>query len=165
MKLLVTDLILRTISIIAALIKPGGVKSLVAENLALRRQLIVLKRSQKGSPKTKPADRLTLGVLVGLVSPNRLEKMDIAFKPATILRFHKALIKRKYNFFSNKNKRKRGRKPPSEELIALVIDIKTKNPSFGYTQISMQIYQAFGLERACPTKCNGHQPLRCRKDT
>jgi putative transposase len=141
------DLFLHFLSAIALLCRPGGTKSLVAENLALKQQLLVLKRSRNGSPKTQTFDRLVLGFLASLIQPNRIEQISIVFKPATILKFHQALVKRKYKLiFSNKIKRKVGRKPPSDEVIQLVLQLKNKKPSFGYTRISMQIFQGFGID-------------------
>ena len=68
-------------------------------------------------------------------------------KPATILRFHKALVQRKYSrLYSNKTKRKPGRKGPDQALIDLVIEMRMRNPYVGYGRISMQIYQEFGVE-------------------
>jgi hypothetical protein len=90
------DLFLHFLSAIALLCRPGGTKSLIAENLALKQQLLVLKRSRNGSPKTQTFDRLVLGFLASLIQPNRIEQISIVFKPATILKFHQVLVKRKY---------------------------------------------------------------------
>jgi putative transposase len=143
------DLFLHFLSAIALLCRPGGTKSLIAENLALKQQLLVLKRLRNGSPKTQTFDRLVLGFLASLIQPNRIEQISIVFKPARILKIHQALVKRKYKLiFSNKIKikRKRDCKPPSDEVIQLALQLKNKNPSFGYTRISMQIFQAFGID-------------------
>jgi putative transposase len=70
----------------------------------------------------------------------------VILKPATVLAFHKALVKRKYSkFYSNRAKRDPGRKPQGQVLIDLVIEMKRRNPSFGYGRISMQIFEAFGI--------------------
>lgn len=67
-------------------------------------------------------------------------------RPATILKFHKALVKRKYHLlFSNKTPKKPGRKGPSDELVKLIIEMKTRNPSYGYLRIAMQIQVSFGI--------------------
>src|SRR6516225_9048495 len=44
------------------LLKPGGVESLLAENLLLRQQLLLLRRSRRRSPNLRPSDRLFFGL-------------------------------------------------------------------------------------------------------
>jgi hypothetical protein len=91
--------------------------------------------------------------------------MAVVIKPETILAFHKALVKRKYSrLYSNKTKKKPGRKPQNHMLIDLVIEMKTLNPSFGYGRISMQIFKAFGIKisRFAVGKLVNWDPSTCR---
>ena len=69
-------------------------------------------------------------------------------KPATLLRFHRALVDRKYRrlFSSIGTGANPGPKGPSEELIAAIIEMKRRNPRFGYQRIAEQIAHAFGAE-------------------
>ena len=128
------------------LCKPGGVKALVAENIALRQQLITLSRKRNKSPTLTTNDRWLFGIVAGCITRARLHKIAIAIKPATILKFHKALVQRKYKLlYSNKSCRKQGRNRPSQKMINLVIEMKQRNPSYGYRRIAMQIYQSFGI--------------------
>ena len=135
---------------IAATIKiarPNGAKAVAAENVVLRQQLMVLSRQQKRSPNLTTSDRLIYALLTAWIKPKRLSKIAILIKPATLLKFHKALVKRKYQLlFSNKSPKKSGRKGPSQKLIDLIVEMKTRNPRFGYLRIAMQIQQAFGIE-------------------
>jgi len=56
------------------------------------------------------------------------------------------LVNKKYQIlFSRKTPRKPGRKSPSEDLVNLIIEMKTKNPSFGYLRIAMQIQNSFNI--------------------
>ena len=72
---------------------------------------------------------------------------NVAIRPATLLRFHRALVRRKYQWlFSSKTGRRPGPKGPSKELIAAVLEIKRLNPRFGCPRIAQQISHAFGLE-------------------
>ena len=48
--------------------------------------------------------------------------------------------------FSRKKRQKPGRKPPSKEIVQLVLEISQKNPDFGYARIAMQILQTIGIE-------------------
>ncbi len=80
-----------------------------------------------------------------MISLKRLNKISVIIKASTLLSFHKALVKRKYRkLFSRKSKSRPGPKGPSQELIDLVLEMKHRNPRFGYLRIAMQVYQAFG---------------------
>ena len=145
------DLLRHLIVTIVTLIKvsrSGGVKALMAENNALKQQLIVMSRGKTRSPKLTTNDRFLFGLFAFFISEHRLQKGAVILKPAKILRFHQALVKRKYSqlYSSNKAKKKPGRKPPEQAIIDLIIEMKKRNPTFGYGRISMQIYQAFGVD-------------------
>ena len=128
------------------IVKPGGIKAIAAENIALRQQLITLSRQYKRSPKLTTSDRILFGFLSNLISPKRWNKIAILIKPATILKFHQALVNKKYQIlFSRKTPRKPDRKGPFEDLVNLIIEMKTKNPSFGYLRIAMQIQNSFNI--------------------
>jgi hypothetical protein len=72
----------------------------------------------------------------------------VILKPAIVLAFYKALVKRKYSrLYSNKTKRIPGRKPQDRALFDLVIEMKSRNPSFGYGRISTQIFESFGMNQ------------------
>jgi hypothetical protein len=75
---------------------PGGVRAVIAESLLLKHQLLILNRSRNRAPRLTPWARLLFGVVVCLVAPNRLPKIAIGIRPSTLLRFHRALIQRKY---------------------------------------------------------------------
>lgn len=135
------------IRVIIMISRPGGVKAVASENMILRQQLITLSRQYKRSPKLKTSDRIFFGMLVNWVNPRRLSRITIILKPATILKFHRALVKRKYHLlFSNKTPSRPGRKGPSEELIKLIVEMKRRNPRYGYLRIAMQIQKTFGIK-------------------
>jgi hypothetical protein len=128
------------------LLKPGGVKRVMAESIAMKQQLIVMNRTRKRSPALVTRDRFLFGLLTILIGERRLQKVAVILKPTTILAFHKALVKRKYsNLYSNTAKKIPGRKARDQVLIDLVIEMKRRNPSFGYGRISIQIFEAFGV--------------------
>jgi len=135
------------IRVMIKLLRPSGAKAIAAENIMLRQQLITLSRQKKRSPKLKTSDRIICGLLTSWIKPNRLSKIAILIKPTTLLKFHKALVKRKYRLlFSNKTSRKPGPKGPSDELVKLIIEMKKRNPRYGYLRIAMQIQEAFGFD-------------------
>jgi len=82
---------------LARLARPGGVRSVVAKSLAVKHQLLIMKRSQRRTPNLRSWDRLLLGFCTLLVSPKRLRKMAVITKPSTLLRLHHALVKCKYH--------------------------------------------------------------------
>ncbi len=124
--------ILDLLSIVIRSLTPVGRKRLIAENLALRQQLIVLKRGNKRCPNLTPVDRTLFAVLSGLIPQHRLERIAIIPSPQTLLGFHKALVTKQYQkLFGAKNKRKPDRKPLNQELINAIVTMKMKNPRFG----------------------------------
>jgi putative transposase len=128
------------------LLKPGGVKVVMAESIAMKHQLIVMNRVRKRSPALVTRDRFLFGLLATLIGERRLQKIAVIIKPATILAFHQALVKRKYSkLYSNKAKKIPGKKAQDQALIDLVVEMKRRNPSFGYGRISMQKLEAFGV--------------------
>ena len=100
---LMAHLIATTIRIVT----PGGARAVIAESLLLKHQLLVLNRSRKKAPKLRALDRILLGLGAMLVSPQRILKVAVAIGPATLLRFHRALARRKYQcLFSAKTRRR-----------------------------------------------------------
>lgn len=80
-----------------------------------------------------------------MVNPKRIFKIAVITKPFVLIKFHKAMIKRKYSvLFSNKSKRKPGPTGPSQELIQAMLAMKQRNPRFGCRRIAMQISHTFG---------------------
>jgi hypothetical protein len=78
--------------------------------------------------------------------PSRLVRAAIVVKPSTLLRLHRALTTRKYRrLFSSTVARKPGPRGPSREVIAAVVDMKRRNPSWGCPRIARQITLAFGI--------------------
>ncbi|MGO9606348.1 MAG: hypothetical protein ACLQAT_23655 [Candidatus Binataceae bacterium] len=97
---------------LAKLTRPGGLGAVAAESLAVKHQLLIMKRAQRRAPNLNPWDRLALGVCALLVSPKRLSKMAVILKPSTLLCFHHALVKRKYQLlYSPRTRRRPGPRP------------------------------------------------------
>ena len=58
----------------AKLCGPGGVRAVIAENLILKQQLIVLRRARQRAPNLTLSDRLLRGVGSLFLRPGRLRK-------------------------------------------------------------------------------------------
>src|SRR6266568_7548610 len=104
----------------AKLLRPGGARAVLAESLLLKHQLVISNRSRQRAPNLTSMDRFVLGLTTLFVSPRRIPKLGALIKPATLLKFHKALVDRKYRllFSSSSHRCKPGPKGPSTELIA-----------------------------------------------
>jgi hypothetical protein len=90
---------------IAKLLGPGGAKAVVADNLLMKQQLLVMNRSRKRAPNLTAMDRFLLGFWSLFLSPHHILRTAIIIKPSTLLRFHKALKQRKYHFCFQLGKR------------------------------------------------------------
>src|SRR3989454_11377538 len=82
--------------ITAKLCGPGGVRAVIAENLLLKQQLIVLRRARRRAPNLTLSDRLLCGFGSLFLHPGRIRKLAIPVRPSTLLAFHAALVRRKY---------------------------------------------------------------------
>ena len=130
------------------MLRPGGVRAVAAESLLLKHQLLISSRSRQRAPNLTTLDRFVLGLSTLLVSPRRIAKLGVLVKPATLFKFHKALVDRKYRllFSSSSHRCKPGPKGPSAELIAAIVEMKRRNPRFGCVRIAQQISHTFAIE-------------------
>ena len=132
----------------AKLCRPGGVRAVVAENLLIKQQLIVLRRPRQRAPNLTVGDRIMCGFGSLFLSPGRIRKVAIGVRPATLLTFHRALVRRKYRrlFSSNHRPRKPGPKGPGEALIRAIVELKSRNPRFGCPPIARIVSRTFGVD-------------------
>ena len=139
-------LFLHLLATVARLAGPGGTRSVVAESVILKHQLMILNRSRKRSPNLRSSDRVVAALCAVFIRPGRLIRSAIVFKPSTLLRLHRALIQRKYRLlFLSKERMKPGPKGPSQEVVDAVVAMKQQNPSWGCPRIARQIALAFGI--------------------
>ena len=111
-------LFVHAIVALSQLWRPGGIRSVVAESVLIKQQLLILNRSRKRAPNLRASDRFIAGLCSLFIKPTRLIRSAIVLKPSTLLNLHQSLIKRKYCIlFSAKRRRKPGPKGPSQELI------------------------------------------------
>src|SRR6202795_3035430 len=107
-------------------------------------QLLISNRSRHRAPNLSTLDRFLLGLITLFVNPRRLPKLSAILKPATLFKFHKALVDRKYQllFSFSPPRRKPGRKVRSTEFMAACAETKPRNPSFGCGRTAQQIAHA-----------------------
>src|SRR6266851_2122373 len=132
----------------AKLCGPGGVRAVIAENLLLKQQLIVLRRAPQRAPNLALTDRLICGLGSLFLSPGRIRKVAIGVRRSTLLAFHQALVRRKYRrlFSSSQCPKKPGPKGPSDALIQSIVELKSRNPRFGCPRIARIISHTFGVD-------------------
>src|SRR5216684_239526 len=139
-------LVLHILATVARLVGPGGARAVVAESVLVKQQLLILNRSRRRSPNLRLGDRVVAGVCTLFMRPRRLVRSAIVLKPSTLLRLHRALTTRKYRrLFSSTVPKKPGPKGLSQEVIAAVVDMKQRNPTWGCPRIAQQIVLAFGI--------------------
>src|SRR5664280_1488949 len=132
---------------LAVLLGTGETRTVLAENLLLKQQLLVLQRSRRRAPNLRPADRLLFAFCSQFLSPRRLIRAAIILKPATLLRFHRGFKDFKYRFlYASRSKKKPGPKGPSPELIRAICELKRRNPRFGCPKIAQHLAKTFGLD-------------------
>src|ERR1700716_3051765 len=137
---------LHLLTTVPRLAGPGGARSVVAESVLVKHQLLILNRSRNRSPNLRPSDRVVAGLCALLMRPGRFIRSAIVFNPSTLLSLHRALIQRKYRrLFSSKGSTKPGPKGPSQDVIAAVVDMKQRNPTWGCPRIAQQITLAFRI--------------------
>jgi putative transposase len=145
MRLLFT-LFVHLVVTLARLARPGGVRAVAAESLAVKHQLLIMNRARSRSPTLTPWDRASLGICTLLVSPRRRSRMAVIVKTSSLRRFHRALVNRKYRLlYTPKRHSQPGPRGPSRELIGAVVEMKRRNPYFGCRKIAEQISSVFGF--------------------
>src|SRR3989454_11474577 len=140
-------LFIHLIATFARLAGPGGARSVVAESVLVKHQLLILNRSRRRSPNLRVFDRIIVGLCALLMRPGRLIRSAIVLKPSTLLSLHQALKNRKYRLlFSPKLRKKPGPQGPRQEIIAAVVQMKQRNPTWGCPRIAQQIALAFNIQ-------------------
>jgi putative transposase len=105
------------------------------ELLVLRHENQVLRRQLRGQLRWDHAGRLWLAALSRLVSRRRwAEVFPVA--PATILRWHRNLVARKWDYAS---RRRPGRPATGASVKALIIRMARENPAWGHRRIQGEL--------------------------
>jgi Uncharacterized protein conserved in bacteria C-term(DUF2220) len=112
----------------AKLCGPGGVRAVIAENLLVKQQLIVLRCARWRAPNLALGDRLICALGSLFLSPGRIRRVAIGVRPSTLLAFHQALVRRKCRrlFSSSPCRKKPGPKGLSDALIQAIDERSVK---------------------------------------
>src|SRR6266542_1531519 len=114
------------------------------EILLLRHQLRVLER-QVARPTLTPGDRVLLAAC-SRVLPRRAWKTSLLWTPATLMRWHRELVARRWTY----PHRRPGRPPTRAEVRELVVRLARENPSWGYRRIQGELV-SLGIKLAAST--------------
>jgi len=141
-------LLVHLVAVLARLAGPGGVRGLVAENILMKQQLLVVGRTWRRAPNLTSVERFVLGLCTLFVAPSRIPKVAVGVSTATLLKLHQCLVRRKYRapFSARRSRRRPGPKGPSEEIVRAIVEIKRRNPLFGCSRIALIITTTFGVE-------------------
>jgi putative transposase len=123
------DMVLRAVFRLAP---AGDQRDREVEILVLRHQVKVLKR-KAGRPRLRRRDRLFLAAAARLLPRGRWSCFIVT--PATLLAWHRALVKRKWTY----RRRRTGRPPLDLEVCRLVVRMAKDNPRWGYTRIQGEL--------------------------
>jgi len=111
--------------------RDDGAKDL--EILVLRHQLRVLQRTA-GGPRLRTIDRMLLAAASRAIPRDRWVAFLVA--PATLLRWHRELVKRKWTY---RRTGRRGRPPIDAEVRALILRLARENPRWGCVRIQGEL--------------------------
>jgi hypothetical protein len=105
------------------------------ELLVLRQENQVLRRQLDGRPRWGHVDRLWLTALSRLIRRCRWAEA-IPVTPATILRWHRHLVARKWTFT---DRRSPGRPCTRQPVKTLIIQMARENPTWGHRRIQGEL--------------------------
>jgi hypothetical protein len=75
-------LLVHFITTVLRLTRPGGLRSVVAEPVLIKHQLLIVNRSRHRAPNLRALDRLIVGFCSLWIKPTRLLRAAIALKPS-----------------------------------------------------------------------------------
>ena len=61
------------------LLRPGGVKVVMAETMIMKQQLIVMNRGRARAPKLGTSDRFLFGLIANFIHVKRLHKVAVIY--------------------------------------------------------------------------------------
>ena len=127
------------------------------EIIILRQQVRILQRKVKTTPRITVPERMVLATLTDKFkrttsgARQHLNQVMLIFKPDTVLRWHRELVRRKWTF---KRKGKPGRPGISAELEALIVHL---NARWGYGKIQGEL-----IKLGHDLSCTGYASHPCK---
>lgn len=75
----------------AKLLEPGGAKTVVADSLLVKQQLLIMNRARRRAPNLIALDRFLLGFWSLFLNPRHIQRAAVIIRPSTLLHFHRML--------------------------------------------------------------------------
>jgi putative transposase len=120
-----------------------------AEVLTLRHQLAVaLRERPRAHSRLTWPDRAWLVLLAGMLPADRLAAMPLIVTPATILRWHRGIVRRRWARLSRRGRS--GRPPTRRNVRSVALRLARENESWGYRRIHGEL-AALGIAVAPST--------------
>ena len=129
---MVFSLLYMVLRAVLRLAPAGGQRDREIEILVLRQQVQVLQR-KVGRPELRRCDRLFLAAATHLLPRGRWSSFIVT--PATLLRWHRELVKHKWTC----RRRRVGRPPLDREISRLIVRMAKDNPRWGYMRIQGEL--------------------------
>jgi hypothetical protein len=105
-----------------------------AEILMLRHQLAVAERERpRAHSRLTWPDRAWLALVAGMLPAERLVAMTLIVTPATTLRWHRDIIRRRWARLSRRGRS--GRPPARRNVRSVVLRLAGENESWGYRRV------------------------------
>ena len=114
------------------------------ELVLLHQQLRLYERKAK-QPRPSRWEKVLLASLAARLPD--LSRVALVFTPATLLRWHREIVKRKWTF---DNCPKQGRPPVSDACVELLLRLARENPRWGYGKIQGELGK-LGHRTSCST--------------
>jgi putative transposase len=105
-----------------------------ALELVLLRQQVRLYERKTRQPRPSRCEKVLLASLAARL-PDR-SRVCLVFTPATLLRWHREIVKRKWTF---DNRPRRGRPPVSAACIELIVRLAREDPRWGYGKLQGEL--------------------------
>lgn len=135
------------LSTIAKLLGPGGTKSVVAQSLYMKQQLLIVNRSRRRAPRLSAYDRFQFGHWSLFLSRRHIRGAAVIVRPSTLFNFHDIVKKQEYRLvYSSARRTKPGPKGPSPGFVRAIVQMKLRKPRIGCRRIAMQITDTFGID-------------------
>jgi hypothetical protein len=110
--------------------------------LVLRHQLRLTQRQRPRTPRLTRGEQLTLAVVAAALARltagprSHLDQYLLLFKPDTILKWHRALVRRKWTY---RRTNRGGRPAIRSEVEALILRLARENPRWGHRRIQGEL--------------------------
>ncbi len=105
-----------------------------ALELVLLRQQLRLYERQAKQPRPSRWEKVVLASLAAKLPD--LSRVALVFTPATLLRWHREIVRRKWTF---DNRPRRGRPPISEASAERILRLARENPRWGYGKLQGEL--------------------------